>query len=225
MFDYPLLGFIDMIPENIFNSLNKTKFTMLSDGQAIAINQGLFNNQNLLVVLPTGSGKSLIGNLAMLESRNKNKQSIYLSPLRSLTNEQFIKFRDQYKKDFGGCILTTGEYKKADWLINKAPFIFTTAEKLDVLIRKNYHFLQNVGCVVIDELHTLNQESRGATLEIVITMLKYINPEIQIIGLSATIGNMKEVASWLNAKIVYSDKRIVKLMKGIYCNKEIKFYE
>jgi len=133
---------------------------MLSDGQAIAINQGLFNNQNLLVVLPTGSGKSLIGNLAMLESRNKNKQSIYLSPLRSLTNEQFIKFRDQYKKDFGGCILTTGEYKKADWLINKAPFIFTTAEKLDVLIRKNYHFLQNVGCVVIDELHTLNQESK-----------------------------------------------------------------
>jgi len=225
MFDYPLIGFIDVIPEKIFNTLQQQGLKSFGEGQALAINQGLFNNKNLLVVLPTGAGKSLIGHMAMLESRNKYKQSIYLSPLRSLTNEQFVKFRDNYKETFGGCILTTGEYSKADYLINKAPFIFTTAEKLDVLIRKNMHFLKDVGCVVIDELHTINAESRGATLEILITMIKYLNPDIQIIGLSATIGNIEQVATWLQANIVQNDKRPVKLKKGIYCDGVINFYE
>jgi helicase len=77
--------------------------------------------------------------------------------------------------------------------------------------------------VVVDEIHLLNDASRGPTLEIIITILKKVLRKMQIIGLSATIGNPKELADWLDATLVEDSWRPVKLKKGVYLDGEIEF--
>jgi helicase len=77
--------------------------------------------------------------------------------------------------------------------------------------------------VVVDEIHLLNDAGRGPTLEILITMLRQILKKVQIIALSATIGNPKELAEWLNASLVIDTWRPVKLHQGIYFDGKIEF--
>ena len=79
--------------------------------------------------------------------------------------------------------------------------------------------------VVVDEIHLLNDPERGPTLEVLITILKRILKNVQIIALSATIGNPKQLASWLNAELVIDDWRPVKLKKGVFFNNEIEFFD
>ena len=75
----------------------------------------------------------------------------------------------------------------------------------------------------IDEIHMINDPHRGPTLEVLITLLRQLIKNVQIIGLSATIGNPKELAAWLQANLVVDDWRPVKLHKGVYLNGEIEF--
>ena len=83
----------------------------------------------------------------------------------------------------------------------------------------------NVGVVVIDEIHLLNDPSRGPTLEVLITLLRRVLKNLQIVGLSATIGNPEELAEWLGARLVEDDWRSVKLRKGVYLNVQLEFVE
>jgi len=99
-----------------------------------------------------------------------------------------------------------------------------TSEKLDSLIRHHSPWLSMVKTIIIDEIHLLNDIERGPTLEILITLLKKLLKNVQIIGLSATIGNPEELAEWLSADLVEDDWRPVKLHKGIYHDGEIEFY-
>ena len=69
----------------------------------------------------------------------------------------------------------------------------------------------------------MNDVSRGPTVEIIITVLKKLLPKIQIIGLSATIGNPYELAEWLNAELVLDNWRPVPLKKGVYLQGEVEF--
>ena len=121
--------------------------------------------------------------------------------------------------------LSIGDTDAADTYLANYDFIICTAEKLDSLIRHHTPWLVSVSVVIIDEIHLLNDPSRGPTLEILITILKRILKNSQIIGLSATIGNSKELAKWLDAKLVVDDWRPVELKKGIYFNGEIDFKE
>ena len=101
--------------------------------------------------------------------------------------------------------------------------IVTTSEKLDSLIRHHVPWLTNIATVVVDEIHLLNDAERGPTLEILLTILKKLLKNAQIIGLSATIGNSEELAEWLQADLIVDDWRPVKLHKGICFDGKIEF--
>ena len=75
----------------------------------------------------------------------------------------------------------------------------------------------------MDEIHLLNDPSRGPTLEILLTVLRELLPKAQLIGLSATIGNPRELAEWLDAELILDKWRPVELHEGIYFNGEIEF--
>ena len=77
--------------------------------------------------------------------------------------------------------------------------------------------------MVIDEIHLLNELSRGPVIEIVITILKKKLKRLQLIGLSATIGNPGELAHWLEAELILDEWRPVKLHQGIYLDGQIDF--
>ena len=82
-----------------------------------------------------------------------------------------------------------------------------------------------VSLVVIDEIHLLNDVERGPTLEILITIMKKLLKNVQLIGLSATIGNPSELAAWLGAKLVQDTWRPVPLKKGTLFGDELEFVD
>ncbi|MBT3465405.1 DEAD/DEAH box helicase [archaeon] len=211
------------IHPNLYSKLIKDIKT-LRPSQEKSINSGLIDNNNLLVCTPTASGKTLVAEIAMLSHIYNNKgKAIYIVPLKALASEKYEEFKIKYHDIKVG--ISIGDIDSSDRYLEKCDLIVTVAEKLDSLIRHKAIWLTNISCIVIDEIHLLNDTSRGPTLEILITILRKIVKNAQIIGLSATIGNPDVLAGWLKAKLVIDDWRPVKLRKGIFHDGEIEFYD
>lgn len=198
-------------------------FDVLRPSQAKSIKAGLFERKSLLVCTPTGSGKTLVGELACVQSiLSRCGKAIYVVPLKSLATE---KYKDFQKKYGALCriAITIGDLDGEDPNLGTHDLIIATSEKLDSLIRRRIPWLSDIATVVIDEIHLLNDNSRGPTLEIVITLLRMLLTNIQIIGLSATIGNPQELAAWLGAALVQDEWRPVELHKGVYHDGIVEF--
>ncbi|MBU1201872.1 MAG: DEAD/DEAH box helicase [Nanoarchaeota archaeon] len=218
-----LASFEKKIPKKVFSVLKDRGFEELRPSQTKSIDAGLFEDKNLLVCTPTASGKTLVAELAILNAVFHDKgKAVYVVPLRALASEKFKDFKKLYDKHMKIAI-SSGDIDSADSYLEKYDVIITTSEKLDSLIRHRTHWLSQVKVLIVDEIHLLNDASRGPTLEIIITMAKKILPKLQLIGLSATIGNPKELADWLDAELVVDSWRPVRLDKGVYLNGEIKF--
>ncbi len=210
---------------DFYNVLMLEGIKKLRPAQKKAVNAGLLDGKNLLVCTPTASGKTLVAELAMLNSiLNEHGKAVYIVPLKALATEKFKDFNRKYSK-FVKIALSIGDFDSNDSYLMDYDLIITTSEKFDSLIRHSAPWLAMVKVVVIDEIHLLNDVSRGPTLEVIITLLNYILKKVQIIGLSATIGNPDEIASWLNAKLVIDNWRPVKLEKGILMNDELEFFD
>ncbi len=209
------------LPKEVYKILSK-EIKELRPSQEKAVKKGLFKKSNLLICTPTASGKTLIAEFAMLKQILENGgKAVYIVPLKALATEKYKEF----KKRYGGLIkvaLSIGDLDSSDTSLYKFDLIITTSEKLDSLIRHKTEWINEIKVIIIDEIHLINDPGRGPTLEILITMLREI-VNAQIIGLSATIGNPKELAKWLNAKLVIDRWRPVKLYRGIYYNKEVIF--
>lgn len=199
-------------------------FATLRPAQRKALDAGLLARENVLVCTPTASGKTLIAEMAMLNTLlYEGGKALYIVPLRALASEKFRQFTQRYS-DLVTVALSSSDVDAVDRQLADYDIIVLTSEKLDALIRHEVEWLAQVKVVVVDEIHLLNDVSRGPTLEIVITRLRQaVNP--QILGLSATIGNPDQLASWLEAQLVEDDWRPVELKKGIMLGSEIEYYE
>src|SRR3989344_3250040 len=211
------------LPSRLYEILEK-EIKSLRPAQEKAVKKGLLEGKNLLVCTPTASGKTLIGELAalksILESRGK---AIYIVPLKALASEKYNDFKKRYE-NAAKIALSIGDMDSKDPYLVDYDLIIMTSEKLDSLIRHHSPWLSMVKTIIIDEIHLLNDIERGPTLEMLITLLKKLLKNVQIIGLSATIGNPEDLAEWLSADLVEDDWRPVKLHKGIYHDGEIEFY-
>ena len=213
----------DKIPEQLYKTIEKQNFTDLRPSQSKSIEAGLLEGKNQLVCTPTGSGKTLVAELVALSSiYNGVGKAIYIVPLKALATEKYKDFKKKYSDI--KIALSIGDLDKTDPYLEEYDLIITVSEKLDSLLRHRVNWLKDVSVVVVDEIHLINDPRRGPTLEILITLLRKLLKNIQIIGLSATIGNPKELASWLDASLIEDDWRPVELHKGIYHNGEVEFY-
>jgi helicase len=208
----------------MFESLTQRGIKSLTPPQELAIKQGLLRGENLVVASPTASGKTFIAEMAMLRSiMHDRKKAVYVAPMRALVSEKYEEFKEAYP--FLKIAMSIGDLDSLDHWLSGYDIIFVSTEKLDSLIRHGLNWLDQVGCVVIDEIHMLDDPSRGPTLEILITKLRRLCSDAQILGLSATIGNARELASWLDAALVESDYRPVKLEKGVAFNNKAYYLE
>jgi len=217
------------VPEEVKAVLIKSGIVELYPPQIEAIKAGALEGRNLVLASPTASGKTLIAELcAMKHILEKGGKVLYLTPLRALANEKYEEFKkySAIRKPNGSRIrvaLSTGDYDSSDPWLGRYDIIVTTNEKADSLLRHRAKWIDEVSLVVADEIHLLNDPERGPTLEVVLARLMQINPEIQILALSATIRNADEAAEWLNAECVTTEWRPVTLKEGIYCHNEIMF--
>jgi len=213
------------LPQKIIEILTNENITELRPAQEKAIKAGLLEGKNLLVCTPTASGKTIIAELTATKTILENKKkAVYIVPLIALANEKAKEFKRKYETLFK-IALSTGDLDNDETKLSYYDLIVCTAEKLDSITRHKTPWLTSIGTIIIDEIHLLNDVSRGPTLEILITLLRQIVPNAQIIGLSATIGNPQELAEWLNAELVVDNWRPVPLHKGVYYNGTITFVD
>lgn len=162
-------------------------------------------------------------NRSQLEESGTGSKAIYLVPLKALAGEKFREYSTLFKGTKYKAAVSTGDIDSASSYLANYDLLILTTEKLDSLLRHKVSWLSQVKIVIADEIHLLNDPSRGPTLEVILTLLKtLIKP--QIIGLSATIGNPKELAGWLGTELVQDNWRPVELRKGIH-HKETEFYQ
>lgn len=210
------------INEKIYSILNKN-IDELRPVQEKSINQFLLDGKSQLVCTPTASGKTLVAELAFTKSiMDRIGKAIYIVPLKALATEKYKDFKEKYG-DLFKIAISIGDLDKNESYLANYDLIICTSEKLDSLIRHHTPWLRDVKVVIIDEIHLINDPGRGPTLEILITLLKELLHNVQIIGLSATIGNPKELADWLDAELIIDDWRPVTLKKGTYLDGKVDF--
>ncbi len=199
------------------------KIKKLNPPQTEAVEKGVLEGKNMVLSVTTGSGKTLVAELAAMKHALTQKGKVlYTTPLRALSSEKYEDFREKYGK-LAKIALSIGDYDKADPRLKEYDIIITSNEKLDSLLRHNPGWMRQISLLIVDEVHLIDSADRGPTLEIVITKLREQNPKMQVLALSATIANGNEIADWLEAELVESDYRAVPLDEGVFFEGEIAF--
>ncbi|NXP36843.1 HFM1 helicase, partial [Leiothrix lutea] len=224
-----------------FRSIFK-EFPYFNYAQSKALDDLLYTDRNFVICAPTGSGKTVMFELAITRLLMEaplpwlNIKVVYMAPIKALCSQRF----DDWKEKFGPIGLTckelTGDTLMDDLFeIHHADIIITTPEKWDSMTRRwrDNSIVQLVRLFLIDEVHVIKDESRGATLEVVVSRMKTIQaslwrllekhdtvPPLRFVAVSATIPNTQDIAEWLSdGKMpavwlkIDEDQRPVKLRK------------
>jgi replicative superfamily II helicase len=161
----------------------------------------LDRDDNVVASAPTASGKTALAELAICKTLGDDGTALFVAPLRALTNEKESEW--ERFEDLGYSVyVVTGERDLNPRRAERADVLVMTPEKLDSATRKHdsprYSFVTDVDCVVIDEVHLLDSESRGGVLEVTVSRLRRLC-DPRIVALSATMPNVEDVAAWLDA--------------------------
>jgi helicase len=199
------------VPDHLAQYYRERGITDLYPPQEECVEAGLFSGANLLIAIPTASGKTLVAEMAMHHHIERKGRCLYIVPLKALASEKY----DEFGGKQASVGIATGDYDRRDEYLGQNDIVIATSEKVDSLLRNATHWLREISLLVVDEVHLIDSEDRGATLEMVITKLRTLNPGMQIIALSATIGNPEELAGWMDAHLVTSEWRPVDLREGV----------
>ena len=148
--------------------------------------ESLYENLNVLVTAPTGAGKTIIAERGIEEYLDKGNRVIYTTPIKALSNQ---KYHDFLNSGFDTGLLTGDRNENPD-----AGLIIATTEILRNMIFTNDERINDIGLVVLDEVHYLADKERGSTWEEIII---HLPKDIKLLCLSATIGNENEFLNWI----------------------------
>jgi helicase len=214
------------IDKSLLDNWNKVGMNKLLPVQVKAIEAGLMNKKDLLVVAGTSSGKTFVGELAGVQNWKANgTKFVFATPLVALSNQKFASFKQRYSKIGARVALRVGKTRVIKSKDKKsypegnfanADIVVATYEALDWIIRSgNWKKIGEIGTLVIDEFQLLADEERGAEVDGIIARIKSIFPKCQIIGLSATIGNDKQLANDFDLTLVQYMERPIELERHL----------
>ncbi|MFD4747728.1 DEAD/DEAH box helicase [Streptomyces rubiginosohelvolus] len=191
----------ELLPHPSFNPVQAAAVPVVLEGQG-----------HLVVVAPTGAGKTPIGMVAALEAYARGRKAAWLVPQRSLTDE-LDRDLQLWRSRGLRVVRLTGEAAVDTELIRSADVWVATTEKFEAICRAGSlrDALAEVGCLVVDEIHLLGDPTRGAVLEALLARVREDSAGTRIVGLSATVANAEEVARWLGARLVRTTWRPTRL--------------
>ncbi len=194
----------------------------LNELQLDAVNKHrILDGASLMVVAPTSSGKTFIGEIAAAKAISDEKKVIFLLPYRALVNEKFDYLNDLYGNTLGMRVIRcTGDYSdQASYFVKGKYDIALLTYEMFLGISVNIpHVLNSIGLVILDEAQFITDPNRGITVELLLTNLitakeKGILP--QLITLSATVGDINFFNEWLDINVLKTDRRPVPLTEGV----------
>jgi len=185
---------------------NIIKEGVLYDYQVRALRLIARSRRNILVVAPTGMGKTLVGYSALAFYG----KGTYIAPTRALCDEKYFELQSLFPKK--RVVIGNKDFYLSPWRFKKSDMRVVTPWRLDIYLshlKRAFGYYSPV--VVIDEIHSLD-----SYLEIIFTKLKMLD-RARIIGLSATIHeeDLEKFSKWLNAVVVRSLERRIPLVKRI----------
>ncbi|HEX7515155.1 MAG TPA: DUF5814 domain-containing protein [archaeon] len=203
--------------------LIKQRLIKLLPVQSIAVERGLLEGKDLLVVSATATGKTLIGELAGVNNVLHGKgKLLFVVPLVALANQKHSEFVKRYRDlglsvsiRIGGSRIRTRDWVRAEPDYS-ADILVGTYEGIDQVLRtNNSELLGKIGTLVVDEVHMLEDEERGSRLDGLVSRLKALAPKSQRIYLSATVGNPNALAHELGADLVEYEERPVPIERHL----------
>ena len=210
LYPLPLSALNNEIYENIFS----TNFMYFNPIQTQIFYSCYNTDVNLLVGAPTGSGKTVIAELAMLREFNQPcpGKIIYIAPLKSLAKERVSDWKEKFTLLNKNVLELTGDFTPDVEQLLKADILITTPEKWDGISRNWQHrtYVQKVAVVIIDEIHLLGLD-RGPIIEVIVSRMRFISAKtkskIRFIGLSTALANSVDVAEWLGISTTSNSKQ------------------
>ena len=188
----------------------------LDDFQFEAIH-ALDAGRSVLAAAPTGTGKTVLAEFGIHLAREQGLRVIYTSPIKALSNQKFRDWRAQFGAETVG-LLTGDVTERPDGSI-----LVMTTEVLRNMLLQAPHALDDVACVIFDEVHFLADPERGTTWE---EAILYCPKFVQLICLSATVANADEIATWIShvhreTVLVTHSTRAVPLEHSYYLDGEL----
>lgn len=199
---------------NLKDGLNELQLEAINDYR-------ILNGSSVMVVAPTSSGKTFVGEIAAAKSIVDGNKVVFLLPYRALVNEKFEYFENLYGARLDMRVIRcTGDYSDnvSAFIKGKYDIALLTYEMFLGISVNNSSVLNSIGLVVLDEAQFITDPNRGITVELLLTQLiiskeSGINP--QLITLSATVGDINYFNEWLDLKVLKTDKRPVPLTEGV----------
>ena len=210
--------------------------------------KAIYDNDNLLVTAHTGSGKTALALYAIAKTLSEGKKVIYTSPIKSLSNQKYAEFKEHFTSigiltgdikvnPIADLLIMTAEILRNSLLKENNNIIFKNEELNENIESNNSELLINntwtfkaidIGCVILDEVHFINNPERGKIWEEIIMNL---DAKIQLVMLSATITGAEDMAQWIGqlkqkkCHITSTIKRPVSLKHGIWgIDNEITYF-
>lgn len=218
------------LPQTIVNWFRKRGVTSLFEWQAECLCRGrVLFGQNLVYSAPTSAGKTLVADFLVLKQVfESRKKALIIEPFIALAREKSTSLKSMLWSTKAKVGAFCGNYYTPGGLAAVSVAV-CTIEKANNFINKliSEEKLSDLGIIVVDEIHYLGDPSRGYLLELLLTKVLYYNSlkesncRIQIVGLSATIPNLKCVAKWLKAALYITEYRPVPLEEKIKIDKHI----
>ncbi|XP_052845080.1 helicase POLQ-like [Drosophila gunungcola] len=182
--------------------------------------------KNLIYALPTSGGKTLVAEILMLrELLCRERNVLFILPYVSIVQEK-VSAMSPFAIDLDFIVeeYTAGKGKCPPQPSRKRRSLFIASIEKGAVLMDSLIDAQRpheIGLVVVDELHLIGERGRGATLEAFLTKVMFLNASIQIVGMSATIGNLSEISSFLNADVYTRGFRPVELKEYIKCGPDL----
>lgn len=197
---------ISVLNNPAFERLYKIKF--FNPIQTQLFHALYYTDNNILIGAPTGSGKTIMAELAMLRifANHPKKKIVYIGPYKALVKERLIDWKKRLEsKEMGKSVVElTGDYTPDLQALVAADVLVTTPEKWDGISRswQQRNYVSHVGLIVFDEIHLLGQD-RGPVIEVIVSRMNYISAKtgnkVRFVGLSTAMASSSDVGNWFGA--------------------------
>jgi len=186
-----------------------------TDIQQVALGAGVASGQGLVACAPTSSGKTLVGEIAILSALNRGSRCLYLVSHKALADQKFIDFEARFGGGGANPLatigLSTGDREEGD--VSPQVMVATYEKGLALLLSGQLD--TNALLVVADELQILAEDGRGPNIETLCSIFRQRRVD-QFVALTATVGNAQELADWLECSVAISYTRDVELNQEIW---------
>ncbi len=200
----------DMLPQKISfeTTLDKNWFRLPAkckpDRFQTEAAKALYEGNDVLASAPTGTGKTAIAHYAVSKNMEAGKKTFYTTPIKALSNQKLNEFRDVYGEENVGIL--TGDRREN----TEAPIIIMTTEVYRNMALSNMYgeenpIMENLGTVIFDEFHYLDDKDRGSVWEESVMMTP---KNVQKLALSATMGNLNELNGWYDELSSYGSELV-----------------